>query len=89
MTKLLVELTAKELGMLDAESLSGIDGLVIDGASVEPADCTALPAEVVALRGGDPEQLRTWRDCDDIPVWIGEEGLEQTARLRERWPEFL
>ena len=89
MTKLLVELTAKELGMLEAESLSGIDGLVIDGASVEPADCAALPAELVALRGGDPERLAAWRDCDDIPVWIGEEGLEQTARLRDRWPEFL
>lgn len=87
MTELYLELGKKTPDGLDAERLSGIGGLVVEGTCIHPTQCTPYGAPVAALTGGDPEDLGEWQE-NPVPVRVVDKGLDACARLRDAWPRL-
>ena len=85
MTELYMALNGKIPDGLEQEHLAGLAGLVVEGTCIHPDQCAPLPAPVVALTGGGPEELIGW--CDDPgPRRVVDGGLDECARLRDAWP---
>ncbi len=61
------------------------DGLVVEAANCpDPRELPSDPA--VALLCGDPTSCTPWCEREGV-TWVGTDGLERTARLRDAWPD--
>ena len=68
--------------------LQGVGGVVVDpAAGVGPEALDDLEPETTLIRGHDPERFGAWRERPSLR-WVADTGLEETARLRDRWPEL-
>ncbi len=89
-TRLLVELSDTVSTGQSLPPLNGIDGLVFDpvsyplAAGLANGDCD--PATWV-LRGCSPLGIEGWSECSDA-TWICDDGLQQTAAMRDGWPSL-
>lgn len=68
--------------------LAGADGLVINPCGCTPERLGNLVFETALLLAGDPARDVEWREDGERSRWICDQGLEATARLRERWPDL-
>ena len=85
MTELYLQLTQARDG-LDPGQLTGLAGLVVDGSSLTPGQCSPLGAPVAALTGTSAG-LAGW--CGEAaPLRVVELGLEECARRRDERPEL-
>ncbi len=66
--------------------LQGVDALVLDPARCTPDRFGAMPVERAILLNADPTRDESWKDpsCD----WVGDQGIEATARLRDLHPQL-
>ncbi|MCW8907876.1 MAG: hypothetical protein OQL28_11555 [Sedimenticola sp.] len=67
--------------------MAGADALVMNPCACTPEQFADLPVEMALLLGGDPERDAGWLKNGHC-YWVCTEGLEATARLRERWPDL-
>lgn len=67
--------------------LNGVDGLVINPCHCSPQHVSDLAVKAALLMGGDPERDTEWREIGN-GCWICDQGLEETARLRDQWPDL-
>ncbi len=66
--------------------MQGADALVLDPVECTPRRFESMPVERAILLNGDPSQEESWRElhCD----WVCDRGLEEAARLRDRYPQL-
>lgn len=69
----------EETALMDA------DGLVVDAARCPDPQEVRAAAPPLALLCSDPAACAAWREREGVH-WVGVDGLEQTARLRDAWP---
>ncbi len=88
--RLLVELPTTVSRDQSLPPLNNIDGLVFDPASYplpdDLADGDCAPATWV-LRGCSPVGIEGWSEFSDA-TWICDDGLQQTAAMRDGWPSL-
>lgn len=85
--ELFLELLGSEEQATDGyEWMSGANALVLhpDRCGVERFQ--QMPVDNAVVVSGDPEKDRDWQQIDSCR-WVRDDGLEQVARLRDRWPE--
>lgn len=66
--------------------MQGAAALVLDPVGCTPRRFDAMPVERAILLNGDPARDEPWCElgCD----WVCGRGLEETARLRDRYPQL-
>ena len=85
MTELLLKLDSGLAADLDPVKLIGLAGVVVDGISLTPRQCSDFPVPIAALTGGSAI-LGEWREHQDI-LRIVDAGLDACARMRDEMPE--
>ena len=69
------------------EWMAGVDGLVVDPCRCGVERFQQMPVNKAVVVAGDPEKNLDWRQTD-FCRWVGDGGLDNIARLRDRWPEL-
>lgn len=69
------------------EWMAGADALVIDPCHCGVKQFQQMPVKSAVILAGDPERDLNWYE-DKSCEWVRDDGLEQVARLRDRWPEL-
>ncbi|ROR31971.1 hypothetical protein [Inmirania thermothiophila] len=86
-TRLVVELgTPPEAEAV--EGLAGVEGLALGPQALEGPLPPLPEGAPLALCGVDPEVAPAWHGRPDT-VWVCDGGLEETARLRDAWPDLV
>lgn len=85
--ELFLELHGSESEETDGyEWLSGANGLVVQPGRCGVEQFQQIPVDNAVVVAGDPEKDHGWLQIDSC-CWVRDEGLEQVAKLRDRWPE--
>lgn len=71
----------------ETEWMSGADALVIDPCHCDFDEFHHLPVDNAVIYSAVPERDLSWHE-NNLNQWVCDDGLEQTARLRDRWPEL-
>ncbi len=85
--KLIIDYRQEEPAGISPESLAwleGADALVIDPCRCALQQFESLPVGEAVIVNGDPQRDTPWHDA--AGHWVGDRGLESTARLRDRYP---
>ncbi|GAB4344418.1 MAG: hypothetical protein Kow006_00360 [Gammaproteobacteria bacterium] len=70
----------------DIVSLTASDGLVIDAERCPAPEMIRSDAPPAVLVCSEPEVYADWQLMQGL-TWVGTGGLDEVARLRDRWPD--
>ena len=71
----------------ESEWMTGADALVIDPCHCDVGRFAQLPVDHAVVCSADPERDIGWHD-NKLNQWVCDQGLEQTARVRDRWQDL-
>ena len=71
----------------ETQWMTGADALVIDTCHCDVDTFHQLPVDNAVICSVDPERDLKWQQ-DKLSHWVCDDGLEQAARLRDRWQEL-
>lgn len=69
------------------EWMTGADALVFDPCHCDVDTFHQLPVDNAVICSVDPERDSRWQE-NDLNQWVCDDGLEQAARLRDRWQKL-
>ena len=68
------------------EWTAGADALILDPCRCGVEEFQQMPVDKAVVVAGDPEKNLDWLQTD-FCRWVGDGGLDNLARIRDRWPE--
>lgn len=81
------QLTSADAPAEETEWMSRADALIIDPCRCDIDVFHQLPVDHAVIYSAYPERDLRWHE-NNLNQWVCDDGLEQTARLRDRWQEL-